>query len=82
MMLAAALVLLAYIGAYVALSRQGFAEADRWDGPGFYYFPPENSDSWRRWNYGCEVFFRQLNWIDRKLGTGRPPAFEPMWGIE
>jgi len=81
MILAIACLLAAYVGAYVCMSRRGYAEADRWDGAGFYYFTPENSDSWRRWNYGCEILFRPLNWIDRQLGCGRPPAYEPMWGI-
>lgn len=50
MILAIACLLAAYVGAYVCMSRRGYAEADRWDGAGFYYFTPENSDSWRRWN--------------------------------
>jgi hypothetical protein len=41
-----------YVGSYYVLSRRGYAEADRYNmGKCFYYFPPENTDSWRFRNY-------------------------------
>ena len=32
-------------------------------------------------NYGCAYLFLPLNKFDCWLGTGRPPAAEPMWGM-
>jgi hypothetical protein len=70
-----------YVVAYLALSRRGYAEADRNQFAGFYYFTPENSNRWRTLNYGCASFFAPLNAVDRWLGTGRDPASEPLWGL-
>lgn len=76
---ACALLLLLYVGAYLALSRQGYAVADQYGLDGFYYVVPENTDAWRATNRSCELLFMPLNWIDCSLGSGRPPAFEPLW---
>ena len=76
-----ALLLLLYVGSYVVLSRRGYAEADRYNMKGFYYFFPENSAAWRWKNYGCMHLFRPLNALDRWLGLGRHPASEPLWGL-
>jgi hypothetical protein len=70
-----------YVGSYVVLSRRGYAEADRYNMKGFYYFFPENSAAWRWKNYGCMHLFRPLNALDRWLGLGRHPASEPLWGL-
>jgi hypothetical protein len=70
-----------YLAAYLALSRRGYLEADRYDLRGFYYLPPENSARWRYLNYGCAYLFLPLNKFDCWLGTGRPPAAEPLWGL-
>jgi hypothetical protein len=75
------LLLVLYVGSYVALSRRGYAEADRFGMTGFYYFTPEDTDSWRRRNYACVYLFWPLNAIDRWLGTGRWPASEPLWNL-
>ena len=36
---------------------------------GLYFFPPEDTDSWRRWNYGCVRFYYPLIVIEGWLGT-------------
>jgi hypothetical protein len=79
---AGALVLLSYVGSYVILSRRGYAEADQYRIKGFYYFLPENSDTWRFKNYGCVYLFWPLNAVDRGLGLGRQPAAERLKGLE
>jgi hypothetical protein len=76
-----ALALLLYVGSYVALSRRGYAEADQYKMKGFYYFFPEQSDAWRRKNYGCVYLYWPCNLVDRWLGFGRHPASEPLWGL-
>jgi hypothetical protein len=70
-----------YFGAYLALSRRGYSEANHWNFRGFYYLTPEDSARWRILNYGCAYLFWPLNKFDCWLGTGRPPAAEPMWGM-
>jgi hypothetical protein len=76
-----ALVLAAYLGTYVWLSRRGYAEADQQSMDGFFYFSPENSAAWRYKNYGCVFLFWPLNEVDRALGLGRYPSSEPLWGL-
>ena len=73
--------LLLYVGSYAALSRRGYAEADQYNMKGFYYFTPEKSNAWRWKNYGCVILFRPINAVDRRLGYGRHPACEPLWGL-
>ena len=75
------LLLLLYVGSYLALSRRGYAEADQYHMKGFYYFFPEDSDAWRLKNYACVYLFWPLNVVDRWLGFGRYPAAEPLWGL-
>jgi hypothetical protein len=72
---------LVYVGAYVVLSRRGYAQADRYNMTGFYYFYPDGSDAWRLKNYGCVYLFWPCNVVDRWLGVGRPPAAEPLEGL-
>jgi hypothetical protein len=79
--LLAGLLLLVYVGAYLRLSRRGYDQADEWNCKGFYYFTPEDTNAWRLKNYGCAFAFRPLNAIDRVLGTGKPPAAEPLYGV-
>jgi hypothetical protein len=76
-----ALLVLLYVGSYVALSRRGYAEADQYNMKGFYYFFPADSDAWRLKNYSCVYLFWPLNVVDRWLGLGRSPASEPLWGL-
>ena len=76
-----ALLLLLYVGSYVALSRRGYAEADQYNMKGFYYFSPEDSEAWRWKNYGCAYLFWPINAVDRWLGFGRHPGCEPLWGL-
>ena len=73
--------LLLYVGSYGALSRRGYAEADEYNMKGFYYFAPEDSESWRWKNYGCVYLFWPINAVDRWLGWGRHPGSEPLWGL-
>lgn len=70
-----------YVTTYHSLSRRGYAGADRHNMIGFYFFFPEDSDAWRFKNYGCVILFWPLNALDRALGSGRPPASEPLWGL-
>jgi hypothetical protein len=76
-----ALLLLLYVGSYAVLSRRGYAEADQYNMPGFYYFSPEDSDAWRLKNYGCVYLFWPINAVDQWLGLGRHPASEPFWSL-
>ncbi len=75
------LLLATYVGSYLWLSRRGYEQADEWHCAGFYYFTPDDTNAWRIKNYGCAFAFRPLNAIDRLLGTGRPVAAEPLWGL-
>ncbi len=75
------LALLLYLGSYIILSRRGYAEADQYKLKGFYYFTPVNSDSCRFWNTACVFIYTPLNEVDCKLGIGKPPAYEPLWGL-
>jgi hypothetical protein len=77
----AALVLVLYVGAYIGLSRRGYAEADEWHVKGFYYFRPEDSNAWSRKNYACIILFWPANFVDRSIGLGRHPGAEPLWGL-
>jgi len=76
-----AFLVLSYFTSYFIISRRGYFEADRYSFKGFYYFTPEDSDSWRWKNYGCVVVFYPLNLVDQWIGTGRTPAKEPLFGL-
>jgi len=65
-----------YVGSYLHLSRRSGA-SDLWC-----YLSPEPTDRWRILNSACEVFYGPLNLVDRALGTGTAPAYEPMWSID
>src|SRR5438552_19106212 len=75
------LLLAAYLGSYVWLSRRGYAEADQYGMVGFYYFPPENSVAWRFKNHGCMFLYCPLNFVDRSIGLGWYLAFERLWTL-
>jgi hypothetical protein len=70
-----------YIGSYLVLSRAGFAYADTVGAKGFWFFEPRDSDLWRVSNYGSVSTYYPLIAIDCWLGTGRPPAAEPLLGL-
>jgi hypothetical protein len=76
-----ALLLAAYFGSYLWLSRHGYAEADQYHIVGFYYFIPDNSHTWWYKNYGCVILFWPLNLVDHSIGLGRHPASAPLWGL-
>jgi hypothetical protein len=73
--------LMAYVGSYVVLSRRGIAESQAMGGEGSCFFPPEDTDAWRAWNYGLVTFYYPLIVIDEWLGTGKGVASEPMWKL-
>jgi len=59
----------------------GMAEAKSYRAPGFWFLFPEDTDTWRFWNFGLYRFYYPLIFLDQKLGTGMPFAAEPLWGI-
>jgi len=67
-----------YLGSYICLSRRGYADADRYQSDGFYYFTPENSETWSVRNRCCVYLYFPLNFVDRILGLGRSPACDPL----
>jgi hypothetical protein len=71
----------AYVSSYIILSRRGFATSNASGCSSFYFFPPEDTNAWRRMNYGCVYFYYPLIVIDNWIGTGKPIAHEPMWRI-
>src|SRR5688572_12464389 len=71
-----------YVGSYLALSRRGFADADRENIKGFYFFPAADTTAWRVLHGGCVLLYYPLIQVDRLIGTGRHPASEPLWGLE
>ncbi|HVV99112.1 MAG TPA: hypothetical protein VHB77_02160 [Planctomycetaceae bacterium] len=72
-----AFVLILWISAYAALSRRGYAEADRWNSDGFHYFTPDHTDAWRTTEGICTYVFWPLNFVDRCIGTGREHSAVP-----
>ena len=80
--IAVVVLVLAYASSYYVLSRRGFGYSDSVHGPGFWFFPPEKSAGWLVKNYGLVGLYYPLILLDCALGTGRPPANEPLWSIE
>jgi hypothetical protein len=76
-----AFLLVAYVTSYIVLSRRGFAMSKALGCEGFYFFPPEDTDSWRRTNYGLAKFYYPLIVIDNWIGTGMPVGHEPLWKL-
>src|SRR5262245_8411169 len=75
------LLFILYVGSYLFLSRRGMAQARSYRAPGFLFLSPENTDTWRFWNFGLYRFYYPLIFLDQKLGTGMPFAGEPLWDI-
>lgn len=48
---------------------------------GLYFFPPENTDSWRARTYGCVTFYYPLIVIETWLGTVEGTGGEPLWKL-
>jgi hypothetical protein len=67
LLILATVLLALYVGSYLILSRRGFIR----DG---YFFPPQETASWRVCNYRCVAFYSPLILIDNLLGTGKRPA--------
>lgn len=77
-----AVILAVYITPYLLLSRRGYFEADLYDGEGFYYFTPQNTDRWRLANRTCMYLFYPANQVDQALGFGRPAGCDPLFEIQ
>jgi len=77
----ALIVLLGYVGSYAILSRRGMAHSKAMGAEGLYFFPPEDTDSWRAWNYGCVIFYYPLIAIETWLGTVDGVGSEPLWRL-
>ena len=75
------LLFVVYVASYFVLSRRAFAVADVYDFEGFYFFTPKDTVTWRFWNYSAVCIYYPLIKVDNLLGTGRPIASEPMWGL-
>jgi hypothetical protein len=75
------ILLLAYVGSYAVLSRRGMAQSKAAGCKGFYFFPPENTASWKVCNYGCVTFYYPLIAIEMWFGTVDGIGSEPMWGL-
>ena len=75
------IVLMAYVGSYAVLSRRGMAQSKAAGIDGLYFFPPEDTDSWRAWNYGCVTFYYPLIAIEIWLGTVKGVGCEPLWQL-
>jgi hypothetical protein len=75
------LLLIAYLGSYVVLSRRGHDEAVAMAIPGFYFFTPEPTREWRLKNWACNVLFYPLIELDVWFGTGLHPAYPPLFGL-
>jgi len=73
--------LMLYISSYFGLSRRAFRMMDTYNAEGLYFFKPKDTVVWRIANYGCVTFYYPLIALDVLIGTGRPPAAEPAWGI-
>lgn len=66
--LAAASLLIGYVGSYVALSRLGASEARRHGDDGFFYVTPTDKSALQV-HYFLLVFYTPLNLIDRVIGA-------------
>ena len=75
------ILLLAYVASYAVLSRRGMAQSKAVGCEGLYFFPPEDTDSWRAWNYGCVIFYYPLIAIETWLGTLDGVGCEPLWKL-
>jgi hypothetical protein len=77
----ALILLLVYVGSYDILSRRGLAQSKAAGFTGLYFFPPEDTNSWRLCNYGCVTFYYPLIVVEMWLGTMNGIGCEPMWKL-
>jgi hypothetical protein len=80
-LLATMVFLSAYVGSYFVLSRRGMAQMKGTNVEVLYFFPPEDTDSWRAWNYGCVTVYYPLIEIEIWLGTIKGVGCEPLWKL-
>jgi len=76
-----ALTLLTYVGSSAVLSRRGMALSHAAGFDGFYFFPPEDTDVWRKWNFGLVRLYYPLIVIEMWLGTIDGIGCEPTWRL-
>ena len=74
------ILLAAYVGPYLVMSRLGFLRAEIIDTDGFYFVEPTTPYR-EALNGGCRVIFAPLTWIDNLIGTGRPAASDPLHSL-
>jgi hypothetical protein len=79
--LALTLLILVYVTSYFTMSRRGFKWADQFGFKGYFFYPCENTDEWRRWEYGTRLLFCPLILLEDILGTGQHPGNEPLWKL-
>jgi len=72
---------LLYVSSYLVLSRRAFAAADQYGFEGFYFLTPQNTATWLSANGTLNCIYYPLIKFDNMVGTGRPIANEPMWGL-
>ena len=76
MILVTLVLVLAYVGSYVFLSRRGIREAKEFGVEGFMYVAcsktGESEDLTR--HFALVAFYAPLNWIDRELFGGEDPC--------
>jgi hypothetical protein len=75
---AAALLLAAYAGSYLLLSRRGEAWCRPFNCAGFFYILPTDTGWWWTLHKVCFLAYHPANWVDRQLGTGRSPVTSMM----
>lgn len=74
-------VLTLYVGSYAVLSRRGMEEAERCNMCGFYYFTPENTETWRAKHSFCCWLYFPINALDQAVGLGKGPGRVLFWGL-
>lgn len=74
-------VMLSYVTSYFVISRRAFAAAQSVGCPGYYFYMPENSDTWRRKEQALRRFYWPLIRLEYLLGTDVVPAGEPLWSL-
>ena len=80
---AAAAVLLSYVGSYYRLSRRGFAEAHEVGLAGFLYVPFDEAAATKdlSHHYWLAMVYAPLNWLDQRLFGADGPTQCVMWEL-
>jgi hypothetical protein len=77
------LLLVAYVGSYLHLSRRGMREAKPLNMPGFFYVPFEEiaEDPSLSRHYTLVQLYAPLSWLDQKLLGSKGPVQGITWGL-